>query len=64
MKHSFPGRNRFAVHHHPPFACSCCSPASSMVPAGHAQTFTSLAIAPAQPTVNIGGNHAAYRYGH
>ena len=50
MKNSFPRRNRFAA-----FACFLLLAGVFQASAGHAQSFTSLAIAPAQPTVNIGG---------
>jgi hypothetical protein len=50
VKNSFPRRNRFAS-----FACFLLLAGVFQASAGHAQTFTSLAIAPAQPTVNIGG---------
>ncbi len=50
MKNSFPRRNRLAA-----FACFVLLAGVFQASAGHAQSFTSLAIAPAQPTVNIGG---------
>ena len=49
MKHSFPGRNRFAA-----LACFLLLAGFFHASPAHAQSFTSLAIAPAQPTVNIG----------
>ena len=50
VKNSFPRRNRFAA-----FACFLLLASFFQALVGHAQSFTSLAIAPAQPTVNIGG---------
>jgi Ricin-type beta-trefoil lectin domain-like/Bacterial Ig-like domain (group 2) len=50
VKNSFPRRNRLAA-----FACFVLLAGVFQASAGHAQSFTSLAIAPAQPTVNIGG---------
>jgi hypothetical protein len=62
VKNSCPGPNRFAAAIYAErqtspsaFAWLLLLAGLFQAPAGHAQAFTSLAIAPAQPTVNIGG---------